>query len=82
MNAHSPQCAREQAALLREFIHENAGFVRIQADLAQTYAELGDDAGLRYALRKLVAHVKAATSSFNDLVTLRAIEPPEKGGAD
>jgi hypothetical protein len=52
------------AAMRRElnlqFLHECAGGIRIHAELVQTFAEIGDTAGVCYALRRLFAHVKAA----------------------
>jgi hypothetical protein len=52
---------------LREYIHENLGLAAIQIDLARTYAELGDDHGLAYALRRYAAYSKAVFATFKDL---------------
>jgi hypothetical protein len=52
---------------LREFIHENAGFLRLYAENAQNYCELGDDLGLDYAVRKLVAYIRAIAETVKDL---------------
>jgi hypothetical protein len=37
------------------------------SDLGTTYAELGDDAGLGYTMRKLIAHARAARDTFQDI---------------
>ncbi|MFC4170487.1 hypothetical protein ACFOYU_00170 [Microvirga sp. GCM10011540] len=51
----------------REFISETLDMARIQAELGVTYASIGDDAGLEYALRRLVAYTRAALGTLNDL---------------
>src|SRR3954471_20643037 len=61
---------------LREFIAENLNLARIEADLGVTYAELGDDVGLGYAVRKLVAYTRAV------VVTMRDLETEKKGSRD
>lgn len=50
-----------------EFLHECAGGVRIHAELVQTFAAIGDLAGVCYALRRLFAHAKAAHHVFTEL---------------
>lgn len=55
----------------REYIHEMVGMVMIHAGLVQTYAEIRDDIGMRYAMRRLVAYVKAATGACNDMEKLK-----------
>lgn len=59
--------ARSPLADLREFVHENLALAGVQAELGRTYAELGDDHGLEYALRRFAAHAKAALATFADL---------------
>jgi hypothetical protein len=44
---------------------------RIQAELGVTYASIGDDAGLEYAVRRLVAYTRAALTTLNDLRTTK-----------
>ena len=56
---------------LREFAAENLQLARIQADLGATYAEIGDDPGLEYATRKLVAHTRAVVATVADLKALK-----------
>lgn len=51
----------------REFIEETLAMARIQAELGVTYASIGDDAGLEYAVRRLVAYTRAALGTLNDL---------------
>ncbi len=55
----------------REFIGETLDMARIQAELGVTYASIGDDAGLEYALRRLVAYTRAALGTLNDLRTTK-----------
>jgi hypothetical protein len=55
----------------REFIGEMLAMARIQAELGVTYASIGDDAGLEYALRRLVAYTRAALGTLNDLRTTK-----------
>lgn len=59
----------------REFIEETLAMARIQADLGVTYASIGDDAGLEYALRRLVAYTRAALATLNDLRTTKEQHP-------
>ena len=47
-------------AELRAFIGETMALAAVHADLAETYATLGDDRGLEYALRCFAASSKAA----------------------
>jgi hypothetical protein len=77
----APNIAPNQANLLRdpaavtamrrqlnlEFLHECAGGIRIHAELVQTFAEIGDLAGVCYALRRLFAHARAAHPVFAEL---------------
>src|SRR5688572_18392289 len=45
---------------IREYIAEVMWFAGRLADLAQSFAELGDDIGLEYVTRRMVAYLKAA----------------------
>jgi hypothetical protein len=62
-------CAvREAKCQLRlEFLHECAGGIAVHASLAQTFAEIGDTAGVCYAFRQLFAHAKAAHPVYVEL---------------
>lgn len=51
----------------REFIAETAGMARIQAEMIETFASIGDDAGTQYALRKLMAYSKTLLKVVCDL---------------
>ncbi|WP_018263344.1 hypothetical protein [Methylobacterium sp. WSM2598] len=53
--------------MLRACIGETVAGAAIHADLATTYAEICDDVGLGYAIRCLVADVRAAVSLLADL---------------
>jgi hypothetical protein len=55
----------------REFIGEMLAMACIQAELGATYASISDDAGLEYALRRLVAYTRAALGTLNDLRTTK-----------
>jgi hypothetical protein len=55
----------------REFIHEMLVLAQLQAELAATYAAIGDDVGLEYALKCLVAYLRAATTVFKDLKNMK-----------
>ncbi len=61
----------ERAALLREFIYERLGFVRTQAELAQLFLEMGDDAGLAYMAKRLLSEFKFAVSAEAELEQIR-----------
>lgn len=62
------------AEALREFIGENTDLARIQAELATVYANVGDDIGLEYAVRRLVAYTRAAVGTLPDLWALKMRE--------
>jgi hypothetical protein len=75
----NPRAVREAKRLLKlEFLHECAGGICIHAELAQTFAEIGDTAGVCYAFRKLFAHVKAAHPVY---VELRDVLASDEGRA-
>jgi hypothetical protein len=61
-------------AAYREFIAENLSLAQIQADLGATYAAIGDDTGLEYATRRLVAYTLAVISTLGDLKALNEKE--------
>jgi hypothetical protein len=66
--ARNQNAVREAKRLLKlEFLHECAGGIRIHAELAQTFAEIGDTAGVCYAFKRLFAHAKAAHAVYVDL---------------
>lgn len=62
-------------AAYREFIAEKLSMARIHADLGVTYAAIGDDAGLVYAVRCQVAYTRAAHIALKDMKTKRMERP-------
>jgi hypothetical protein len=66
---------------LREFIAENLHLASYEADSAWRCAEIGDDSGLRYHVRRMVAHTKQVASSTNDLRTVNDPAPAETARA-
>lgn len=64
----SPELARRLE--LREEIHGAAEVAAIQAGLIQTYAELGDDRGLAYAVQNYLAYTRMIIATSNDLVEM------------
>lgn len=69
MNAllHHNQVAHGTPEALREFIGEHLSLAALQADLGATYAAVGDDVGLEYAIRRLVAYTRTAIGTLADL---------------
>ena len=63
----APTAPRGSVAELRAFVGETIGLAAVHAGLAETYASLGDDKGLEYALRCFAASCKAAFATFADL---------------
>jgi hypothetical protein len=64
----NPRAVREAKRLLNlEFLHECASGIQVHAGLAQTFAEIGDTAGVCYAFKRLFAHAKAAHAVYVDL---------------
>jgi hypothetical protein len=61
---------------LRAFIGEALDMAQIQAQLGVTYAEIGDDTGLTYAVRRLQAYVKAAFETVDELSARRKARMP------
>jgi hypothetical protein len=55
----------------REFIGHNLAMACFEADMWFRYASAGDDFGLTYTIRRLVAHTKAAIAIHADLQASR-----------
>jgi hypothetical protein len=53
---------------LRELIHEQFGFVLMHAETGQRYAAAGDDHGLEYAVRQVIARAKVIGETFTDIL--------------
>jgi hypothetical protein len=62
-----PHIAHGTPEAFREFIAENFGLACIQAELAISFAKIGDDAGLEYAARRATAYVKCALGALRDM---------------
>jgi len=60
----------------RDYIAEQLAMIRIQAEVGETHASIGDDAALTYAMRRLAGHMKAAIGALADLKQAKA------GGCD
>lgn len=60
--------------MMRACIGETAAWAAIHADLAATYASIQDDVGLDYALRCLVADVRAGVNLLAHLKKQKATE--------
>ena len=60
------------AAELRDFVYEALAPVEADAAAARLSLRNDDDAGARYHLQRVVACVKAATTSFRELEVLKA----------
>ncbi len=64
----------------REFIGQNLAMACFEADMGVRYASAGDDFGLTYAIRRLVAHIKAVIVIHADLQASKSREPPSMTG--
>jgi hypothetical protein len=69
-SAHAQDVRAERAALLRDFIGETLLPVERDARAARLCLRNDDDAGTRYHLKRVVAGVKAAASTFAELQEL------------
>jgi hypothetical protein len=63
----------------REFIAGTMASAGVHANLGVTYAEIGNDAGLDYAIRCLVACTRAAVSTLSDLKAVKAEQASRRG---
>lgn len=57
---------------LFEFAAETMVMAHISAELAATYAGIGDAAGLEYQTRRLIAYVKAVIPTVKEIRSARA----------
>jgi hypothetical protein len=60
--------------MLRACICEMAGFAQEHTKLVMHYAELGDDVGLSYAMRRWVAYTRAAADTLKELRAMKEAE--------
>jgi hypothetical protein len=72
MNLPFEHVAHGTSDALREFIAENAAMLGIQATLAAQYAAIGDDTGLEYAVRRLLAYTRQIVGTLADLKEAKA----------
>jgi hypothetical protein len=64
----NPRAVREaKLELLRDAVHEACGFIRLHAEVCQTLAEAGDDAGLLHSLGRLITYTKHAARTAIEL---------------
>jgi len=77
----NPRAVKEaRLELLREAVHEACGFIRLHAEVCQSLAEAGDDAGLLHSLGRLIAYAREAARTGNDLRTIRDEAASNKEG--
>jgi hypothetical protein len=71
--------SQEQALwTAREAIHEAMGTMACYAGMACSMAEIGDDAGVGYSVRRALAYMRFVIGAYNDLcATRKAIENSE-----
>jgi hypothetical protein len=68
----NPHAVREaKLELMRETIFENLGAVSLFADIAKLSIDVGDDAGMRHAVKMGAHHYRAAVVTANELATLK-----------
>jgi hypothetical protein len=77
-NARAVREARLE--LLREAVFEACGFIRLHAEVCQTLADVGDDAGLLHSLGRLIAFTKEAARGGSDLRAIRDQAASNKEG--
>jgi hypothetical protein len=71
MSASDPQ-SYGTPDVYRQFIAETLAGAEIHARIGQNYAEIGNDPGLDYAIRCLVANTRAAVSVLANLKEMNA----------
>ena len=70
--AQNPRAVREaKLELLRGAVHEACAFIIIHAEVCQSLAEAGDNAGLLHSLGRLIAYAREAARTGNDLRAIR-----------
>jgi hypothetical protein len=53
---------------LRELVAEQFGFLLLHAENGQRYAEAGDDRGLEYSVRQVIARAKFVGETYADII--------------
>ena len=64
MNMHLPPTAVYE---LRELVAEQLGFMLLHAENGQRYAQAGDDQGLEYSVRQIIAPAKFIGETYVDI---------------
>lgn len=72
------QVSRDIKAMRREYIAEMLDMARIQAELGVTFAQIGDDIGLVYAVRKHAAYLRQAITTLKELRPASNDAAPER----
>jgi hypothetical protein len=62
---------------IRDFVANHLEFVLRYGDAARLFAEMGDDAGLEYSVRKLVEYTKVVATSTSDILKENQIAEAE-----
>jgi hypothetical protein len=62
-----PRSAFDPRPELRELIHEQFAFLLLHAENGQRYAAAGDDHGLEYSVRQVIARVKFISETYIDI---------------
>lgn len=62
-----------------DFIADNAAAAQIHADIVQRYAQTGNLAGLRYAVRCLCAHIRACDAGLECINEIEANMAARRG---
>jgi hypothetical protein len=75
------ECGIDAKPALREWIAQNLHMVCHESETAWRCAEVADDSGLRYHVRRLVAHAKQVATSTNELRSVNDLAPARDGGA-
>jgi hypothetical protein len=59
--------AHDIRPMLRELVHEHFGFLLLHSENGQRFAEAGDDHGLEYAVRQVIARAKFIGATYVDI---------------
>ena len=66
-------------AAYREYIAGALASAEFHANLGVRYAEIGDDAGMDYSIRCVVAYTRAAVSTWSDHKVMKAEQASRQG---
>jgi hypothetical protein len=65
---------------LRSFVANHLNILGYYVASAQNFAEIGDDAGLEFCVRRLVENTKAVAASTRDILNENRTAEAEKSG--